>query len=293
MALRQFLLDTTTNEAKDIKRVESTFIYLDEEGLINAWITSANASAKSTLKAFKESTAGTMDLQDIAKPDLPMQIIGIESNGCLIAKTGQGSIRYHCTNGRITGLANTNGMGDQRPWSARLAPSIVFRGMQQSDCFSCGELIISRHETIAKNQHGDPVFPQSLLLVRTGCESEDMSKGQQWIAIGSSQFDDSLNLIPCAEQQLFDIPIINFVIDNPREDKPIMLIGWNRKTMQAISINQQATDLKSLRANASETIELEDYLLEDLSKPWINHQGRTSCWRDLANAGQFYTWHRD
>jgi len=294
MSLHRFLLDATFNEARDIKRSQDTFIYLDAEGRLNAWITSKDQSNITTLKAFKETTAGTMTLQDLLKSDLPIQIIGIESNGCLVAGMDQGSLRYRCTNGKIIGLADICKNRNQQPWSADpSAPPVLFPGMQQSDCFSCGDLVVSRHETIANSPYGDPLFPQSLLLVRPECKLEQTKGGQQWIAIGNSQVDNNLNIIPCAEQQLFDIPIINFIVDSSRPNGTVFLIGWNRKAMQIISINQDANDQGSICAQTNEIIELKDLLLEDLSKPWINCQGRLSFWRDMTNAGQFYTCYRD
>jgi hypothetical protein len=294
MGLRRFLLDSAVNEARDTRGSESSFIYLDEEGRINAWITSNDENNTSTLKAFKESTVGTMALLDLIRPDLPIKILGIESNGYLVAATGQGTLRYRCTNGKITGLADTSKTRDRQAWDAdSLAPPILFPGMHQSDCFSCGELFFSRHETIAKSPNGDPFFPQSLLLVRSESAPYNTHSSQQWIAVGNSQFDKNLRLISCAEKQLFDIPIINFVVDNPRPDGPIMLIGWNRKSMQVIRMDQSATDQEALSAPANKVFTLEDCLLEDISKPWIHHQGRISFWRDLTNPGQFYTWHRD
>jgi len=235
-----------------------------------------------------------MVLQDLLKIETPIKNIGIESNGCLVAGTGQGELRFSYTNGKIIGLADAGKNKDQQPWSADfLAARILFAGMQQSDCFRFGDLIFSRHETTAKSPNGNPFFPESLLLVRPENKLEQMRRGQEWIAIGNSQVDIDLNLIPCAEHQLFDIPIINFVIDNPQPNDIINLIGWNRKVMQVISINQADSDQKFLCANVNETIELGDSLLQDLSKPWINHQGRLSFWRDTTNSDHFYTWYRD
>jgi hypothetical protein len=165
--------------------------------------------------------------------------------------------------------------------------------MQETDYFSCGDLIISRHETIAQGVYGEPFFQESLLLVSYNSFSNKAKKIQPWISIGNSQVDNDMNLIHSCDHQLFDIPINNFVIESRQPSNTPLLIGWNRIAMQALSIEWYPNNPEPLKVKSNEVIKLDSSILEDASTSWINCQGRSAVWRDRLNPETFYTWRRE
>jgi len=294
MPLHKFLLDVAISDTKDCSNQEKRFIYHDKDDRLMAWIVSRDQSDSTILKAFKEVTAGTMTLQDLLKIELPIKINGLESNGGLLANTGQGLLRYSCKNGKITGLAETlNSRGAQKQNADQIRQPIRFPGMQETDYFSCGDLIISRHETIAQGVYGEPFFQESLLLVSYNSFSNKAKEIQPWISIGNSQVDNDMNLIHSCDHQLFDIPIINFVIESRQPSNTPLLIGWNRIAMQALSIEWYPNNPEPLKVKSNEVIKLDSSILEDASTSWINCQGRSAVWRDRLNHETFYTWRRE
>jgi hypothetical protein len=295
MGLHRFLLDDSMHEAKNAGEKEAYFFYCDKDGRLNAWIArQCQGDRSTTLKAFKESTAGMMTLQDLQKPELPIRILGIESNGCLLAWTGQGALRYSCQAGIITGRADTGSSRElQQPNADQDMRPPLFPGMRESDSFRCGGLIISRHETVAQGVYGEAFFPESLLLVRSDCTFSRTVDSQPRIAIGNSQIDNNLNLIRCLDQPLFDIPIINFIVDHRPYDKAILLIGWNRVALQTIRIEQSPNRKEPINTQAKGTVKLGNSLLDDASRSCIDGRGRIAAWRDILNPGTFYTWRRE
>lgn len=294
MGLHRFLLEFEIDDVKYAGQRGERFLYRGSEGQLNAWIVHQDHGGRTILRAYKESAAGSMTLEDVLTIDLPIKIIGLESNGCLLSKTGRGLLRYSCQSSTITGIAETsNSRKAKQPFTDQDIQASCFPGMQESDSFLCGDLIISRHETIPKGFNGEPFLPESVLLVSplfTGKKTEDV---QPWIAIGNSQIDNNMNLIRCLDEQLFDIPIINFVIDyQPTDDAPL-LIGWNRGALQAISIEQCLNAQQQLNIQANGIVKLENSLLEDASRSWINCQGRIAVWRDILSPGKFYSWKRE
>lgn len=293
MALHHFLLEASASEPTMAGTYEKSFIYYDVNGRLNAWVSSRNEKNITILKAFTEAEIGVMVLQDLFRTDLPIKVIGIESNGCLVSQTGQGILRFSCLDGKITGLADTSLSKSELLRSYVLSSTdMVFPGMKKTDCFSHGLLACSRHETIAKDHSGDPLYPQSLLLASLESQAEPTENKSRWIAIGNSHFDLDLNLVPCAEQ-LFQIPIINFIVDRPRPDDDILLIAWNRADMVILPINQGRPSQRDFSAHDGIVCRINNIILEDISKSWLDYDGRISFWRDMTNPGRFYTWDRE
>lgn len=291
--MHHFLLEASASEPAMAGTYEKSFIYYDAKGRLNAWISSRNEKDITILKAFTESETGVLILQDLFRTDLPIKVIGIESDGCLVSQTGQGILRFSCLDGKITGLASTSLSKSELLKSNVLSSTdMVFPGMKKTDCFSHGLLACSRHETIAKDLSGDPLHPQSLLLASLESQAEPTENNSRWIAIGNSHFDLDLNLVPCAEQ-LFHIPIINFIVDRPRPVDDILLIGWNRAEMEILPISHGGPSQRDYSAHDSIVCKINDVILEDISKPWLDYNGRISFWKDMTNPGRFYTWDRE
>jgi hypothetical protein len=296
MTLRKFLLDVAIGDVKDRDRKEERFAFHDINGDLRIWAAHKDHSGSTILRVFTEGRAGTevtMNLQDLSKVELPIKIIGLESNGNLLADTGQGLLHYSCKNNRIIGLAGTVKRYREQQDTDQIVQHIRFPGMQQSDCYCCGNLIISRHETIAHGVYGEPFFSESLLLVSQNSSQNEKLSIEPWIAIGNSQIDSNLNLFKCRKKNLFDIPIINFVISRPGASGSTLLIGWNRTTMQVLSVKSFSSDPRSISTQSEDIIKLESNRLEDASTAFLNCQGRSAAWRDMLNPELFFTWRHE
>lgn len=300
MRVDKFLLDVSNDGNSSASQNEERFFFRDSESFLNAWIIHQDQKGCTIIKAFRASTSGSMVLQDLLKVEFTIKIIGHDSNGFLLAEAGQGLLRFNCQEGNIIGRAELGNNGiAQKVNSQDSIPTHLIAGMKESDCIRCNDLILSRQETFARDFNQEPFFLESLLLISTEHLPRIAGDCHASVAIGNSQVDNNLNLISCMRQQPFKIPILNFTLDYRNANPTVLLIGWNRFSMQVISINrnQASRDLFSDQldhlSDYEELIKLEECLLVDESKPFVNNAGRIAVWKDMLNPGTFYTWNRD
>lgn len=294
MALHKLQFDIDFSEVKNSSLQEKVFIYRNSKRQINAWRIYQEDSGLTILNAFSENDAGTMILQDVLKPDLPIKVTGIESDGCLVAEIGQGALRYSHQGQRINTHALLDINQEKLQWASdhEIQPTI-FPGMRISDRLRCGDLILSRHETTARKLYGELLYPESLLLVNSDHVNHNDNISRPVIIIGNSQVDNSLQLVQCLDHQLFEIPIIDFVLDYQPNNEMLLLIGWNRKMMQVVRISEGPGNDYPIISDTKELLALDNIVLSDYSSALIGGQGRLSFWRDMLSPATFYTWDRD
>lgn len=288
MFLEYFFLDSSGNSADEISSLDKVFFYRDFMDRKCAWILVSHKDMSSTIKVFQEKDSQTLGLCDIFKLDTPVRVLGLDENGQLVLETSGSSMRFRY-NGRRIVLA-----ADIVPAIGEIEDEISaqrFPGMQKTDRLVFGDRIISRHASIARSTGGRPLFPESLLLSTIVDQIGSRDRSDQ-ILVGSSHFDTEIKYVEAVRDELFDFPLVDFVIDSSSYPEEMLVIGWNRESLQAVTINESNIKSSRLKDLSAYRVDLEGVVLEDISSRCIGSVKRTSFWRDLSNAGQYCTWNR-
>jgi len=286
MALYHFSLETV--EAKPGSKERYFFFY--SESTLCAWIVSLKSGACTEIKALAADTRGTMKMKDLIYPESTVEVIGHESDGRLVAYTGNGYLYYSCTDDKIRTRAETRRSTIAALDKLRIMKSVcLFPGMSRTDYIRWKGFELSRHETISEGQKGEEYFRESVLVAKAEDSTKATSTNEGWVAIGKSQITDRHELIKSYDNDLFSIETNNFIISQ-YDGLSLSLIGWNRQHVEEIRVNRSEDRLVT---QDRETTILQNMWLEDISRPYNRCAGRMPVWRDKVNPGMFCTWVHD
>lgn len=168
-------------------------------------------------------------------------------------------------------------------------------GFSQTDTVGCGGILLTKFRSYHADYHNDLMHPESILVASLR-EEEARSRNSisEWIAIGNSQFDLDLELIPRLSTEVFDIPIFDFVLPRCQVAKDkTMVIGWNESQMQAVMLCADSKNPNRLLSEPGEVTLLDNVILEDVSAPFVDTYERLPVWRSINNRESIYFWVND
>lgn len=290
MSLHRFYLEDNLEAIKTSMKREKYFFARTGDSDLIAWITRLENNSHTVLKLFIESSAGVMTLQDVVSTDLPIKIHGIRSDGGLLTSTGKGYLYYYCDKGRIMRRAELKSV-EMSPQAASISdPYVDFPGMKRTDQFLCETIAFNRYESMADAFNGKPFFKESFLMACSAVESRELDATRRSILIGNSQIDNLLNLVSRVDCSIFQIPLDNFVVNNWCSAPKTLLVGWNKKIIQSVSLTAKHNMLAPCSSQVIETEEIGNSLLEDISTCYVDSGKRMATWKDLLSPGQFCIW---
>ena len=293
MQLYKFCIEPEADYKKDRSIREMRYFYFGENELICAWIVEQQ-QGKTIVKALKEIKPREVVQLDFFETDIPLKPCGLERNGTLLGKTRNGTLSFSFKKEKIIIRAKSASQSHKREQQASDESPFqtILPGMSQSDVFSSKNITFSRHETTSKGIFGEPYYPEAVLMQEiSNSGKEDSSKA--YVAIGHSQISLKLDLIQRLDKNIFEFPIINFIIDHHPACQKTLLIGWNRSILQAISMKITKHQDPFIQTKPEKSVSLKDCILEDASAPFVDKEGRIGIWKDLANVGTYYAWKRE
>lgn len=293
MQLYKFYIEPEVDYKKERSIREARYFYFGKNKILHAWIVEQQ-QRKTIIKALKEIRPGEVTQRDFFKTDIPIKLCGIETNGTLLGRTKHGTLSFNFREEKITTISNRvlHSHKIEQRGSHDATFQSMLPGMKLSDQFNTKNTTFSRHETTSKGVYQEPYYPEAVLIGKTNNFS-GKNANKAYVAIGHSQIDLKLDLIQKLDKDIFEFPIINFIIDHHPACQKILLIGWNRSILHAVSIEESKYKGAFIQTKLEKFESLRDCLLEDASAPFVDKEGRIAIWKDLANIGTYYAWKRE
>ena len=293
MQLYKFCIEPEIDYKKERDVREARYFYFGKNKILHAWIVEQKQK-KTTIKALKEVKPGEVAQLDFVKIDIPIKLYGLDTNGTLLGKTKYGTLSFNFREEKITTISNRvlHSHKIEQRGSHDATFQSMLPGMNLSDEFNTKNATFRRHETKSKGVYQEPYYPEAVLIGSTNNPNEE-NTNSTYVAIGNSQINLKLDLIQKPDKNIFEFPIINFIVDHHPACQKTLLIGWNRSILQAVSLEESKHKAAFIQTKLEKLESLRDCLLEDASTPFVDKEGRIGIWKDLANIGTYYAWKRE
>ena len=284
MKIHQFELDTTTAEVRaSDSSSDQYFFFYDKHEVLSAWIARKRKEATLIL-AYQEKKKGTMEIIDIQELLTVAESIHINSLGTLLLVNKKGILCLSLEADKITLSAANSLQSIIKPWQEEIQQ---FPGMKITDQVSLGEKKLTRYTTFAKDYNGDPFLEESILCLSTkACQSGHESDAM--VIIGNSKLNSHLNLIKCADVNLFNMPIINFAMNYTPLSTRIHILGWNKQKLQAIQVDCQENDREIIQKTDQCSSAFKEVTMKDRSTQYVDYAGRLVVLVDQEHPYRFY-----
>ena len=287
MEIHQFELDTTKDEESN-SLSDQYFFFYDRAEKLSAWITHKKRD-KTLISAYQEEEKGKMQIVDIYELLAPSKTVNINSFGILHLGNKKGGLDLILESGRIKLSAANSLTMNTMPWQEE---SQQFAGMKITDQVSMGKKKLTKYTTTSRDHYGNLFFEESILCLSTkACQSEHAS--DPLIIIGNSRFDSCLNLVKCAEIDLFDMPIINFAMNYTRLSDKLCIMAWNTRQLQATQFDLQDNNIEVIKISDQCSTQFKDVRMKDRSTQSSDHKSRLVVLVDEDHPYRFYCVKKD